>query len=124
MEAVVRRKELHILFVAILCIVFIIALIIHGQGRERVLDEIVETDIQKVEYVLDEGGNEYTTNNMLQNLRLYTYIKYNGSLGSTVQKSWIFADTDKKTLFVITDVGNRNIIGITQDNKTVYYQKK
>lgn len=77
-----------------------------------------------IAYIKDSEGEVLEKEVFLEKLNKYKYKRYTGSLGSTSRRSFEFYDASDKLLFILTDVGNRNLLQISKDGKRVAYTAK
>ena len=85
-------------------------------------EEITEGRSARISAVLDGAGANTDRDRIISFYNSASYRKYHGGKGSTAHRTWRFTDSEGTVLFTLTDLGNRNLIGIAIDGKETLYR--
>lgn len=118
------KKITFISIIFILFIIFISIISFQVSNSDKKITNIINKNtLNKVAQIECSNGNIIDRNQMISNLKQCSFKKYNGKLGNTTHLTYVFMDNNKNILFKYIDIGNRNIVGFSTNNKITYYIK-
>lgn len=119
-----NKKKITIIAIVSIILIIILSILIGAKFSNKKITNIIDNDtLNRVTQV--KCSNEITidTNQMMSDLKQSTFKKYKGDLGSTAHITYVFMDENNNILFKYTEIGNRNIVSFSINNKTIYYIK-
>lgn len=119
-----NKKKITIIAIVSIILIIILSILIGVKFSNKKITNIIDNDtLNRVTQV--KCSNEITidTNQMMSDLKQSTFKKYKGDLGSTTHITYVFMDENNNILFKYTEIGNRNIVSFSINNKTTYYIK-
>ena len=76
----------------------------------------------RVGYALDNEGKPADADELMKFYGSQKYRRFHGQLGNTARRDWTFFSDNGEPLFVLTDLGNRDLIQISISGNTITYR--
>ena len=121
-----KNLSKKLLVSAIASLVFGGGILLFGMmNKEMSLSEITGNRIDRYALARDADGNIVDVAEIIGYYNAQQYCRFYGNPGNTARRSWTFFDSSGKELFVLTDLGNRNLIQIliSENIKTYRFRK-
>ena len=115
------KRRIAIGGLLIICIAAILTYICLN-SRTMSFDQITGGKASGISFVVDGEGNAVDFSDLLSIYETVQYREYRGSEGNTARRYLTFLDADGDELFVLTDLGNRNLIEISINGGKTTYQ--
>ena len=121
-----QRKDMRVgISIALICVLVIAVLMVVVMAKRNTqymnVESITETLIDQVAIVKDADGNDVGIGSLLPYLDRMYQISDVRSLGNTARFDYYCYDKDEQLLFVLTDVGNRNLVCVNVAGNPVVY---
>ena len=108
----------------VLALAFIVIIVVvrTGEAREMSFPEITEGMVDRATKVLDDTGRIIEKAEIIRIYNNLSFHSYHGNKGGTAHRNWTFMDENDTILFILTDIGNRNLIQISINGREKIYQ--
>lgn len=116
-------KKQNMMFVGgMVCAVMIVAAVCWFLRADQNIDTVTAGKIKEVSYAQNAKGEQVDVKTCTERFGQYRYRRYFGKKGNTAQRSFYCYAADDTLLFVITELGNRNLFQVTVNGKNVVYR--
>lgn len=121
-----KKRNIIIVSMLILIIIEVVAIALAYQESQRLtIDDITNNMFSQYDHTHAKNEkSKATADSLIKKYSAYSFEPYSGSIGNTSHSTYGLYDSDDNLLFVMTFIGNNNLVQITIDGKTTTYQGK